>query len=154
MIVTAKQIHAGGHELQDRATVFWSGSNLVLAVADGAGGRSGAAEAADFVIGRTKQAIHSADLSPNGLCSFLVSIDQQMAGTKNVGETTCVIVVISSKGIVGASVGDSGAWCISPSGIDILRSHQLRKPFLGVGCATPSGFARPSMEGTLLLASP
>ncbi|MCW5554843.1 MAG: protein phosphatase 2C domain-containing protein [Verrucomicrobiae bacterium] len=153
MFTTAKQIHAGGHELQDRAEVFWSGANLVLVVADGAGGRSGAAQAAEFVIRRVRQAIHSADLSPAGLAEFLRLTDRQMAEARNVGETTCVIVVISQTGIVGASIGDSGAWHITQAGIDNLTGHQTRKPFLGVGCAIPFGFVRGPLTGTLLVAS-
>jgi serine/threonine protein phosphatase PrpC len=153
MFATAKQIHAGGNELQDRAENFWLGSNLVLVVADGAGGRSGAAEAAEFVTRRVKQILHSISLSPKGLSELLKSIDQQMVAAGNVGETTCVIAVLSENGIVGASVGDSGAWCISTSGVDDLTGNQSRKPFLGVGGATPFGFMRDSLKGTLLVAS-
>ena len=153
MFTTVKQICAGGHELQDRAEVFWSGSNLVLVVTDGAGGRSGAAEAAEFVIQRVKQTIHSAELSPTGLAEFLRLIDHQMVEAKNIGETTCVIVIVSKTGLVGASIGDSGAWHITQAGIDNLTSHQTRKPLLGVGCATPSGFVRGPLTGTLLVAS-
>jgi hypothetical protein len=47
MFRALKTIQAGNLELQDRAEFFWCGSNLVLVVADGAGGRSGGAEAAD-----------------------------------------------------------------------------------------------------------
>ena len=153
MFVTAKQIHAGGKELQDRAEIFWIGSNLVLTVADGAGGRSGAAEAAEFATQRVKQTLGSANLSVKGLSELLESIDQQMVAAGNVGETTCVVAVLSENGIIGASVGDSGAWCISTSGVDNLSGSQSRKPFLGRGCATPIGFARDSLNGTLLVAS-
>jgi serine/threonine protein phosphatase PrpC len=153
MFVTARQIHAGGKELQDRAEIFWLGSNLVLVVADGAGGRSGAAEAAKFVTRQVKQTLYSANLSPKGLGEFLKSIDLQMVAAGNVGETTCVIVVLSETGIVGASVGDSEAWCISTSGVDNLTGNQSRKPFLGMGGSTPFGFARDSLKGTLLVAS-
>jgi serine/threonine protein phosphatase PrpC len=153
MFASAKQIHAGGKELQDRAEIFWLGSNLILTVADGAGGRSGAAEAAEFVTRRVKQTLSSSNFSPKGLCEFLKLVDQQMVAAGNVGETTCVIVVLSENGIIGASVGDSGAWCISPSGVDNLTGNQSRKPFLGMGGATPFGFARDSLNGTLLVAS-
>ena len=153
MFATAKQIHAGGKELQDRAEIFWLGLNLVLVVADGVGGRSGAAEAADFVARRVKQTLPSASLSPKGICELLESIDQQMVAAGNVGETTCVIAVLSENGIIGASVGDSGALCISTSGVDNLAGSQSGKPFLGRGCATPFAFVRGSLNGTLLVAS-
>jgi serine/threonine protein phosphatase PrpC len=122
-------------------------------LADGAGGRSGGAEAAEFVIHQTKQTLHSADLSPNGLSEFLKSIDRQMVAEGNIGETTCVLAVLSKTSIIGASIGDSGAWCISPSGVDDLTSRQCHKPFLGTGEANLIGFARDAWNGTLLIAS-
>jgi len=153
MFETARQVHAGGKELQDRAEVFWLGSKLVLILADGAGGRSSRAEAAEFVIRQAKQILHSADLSPNGLSEFLKSIDRQMVADGNIGETTCVLTVLWQNSIIGASVGDSGAWCVSPSGVDDLTCRQGRKPFLGTGGANPIGFARDALVGTLLMAS-
>lgn len=153
MFETARQIHAGGKELQDRAEVFRLGSKLVLILADGAGGRSGGAEAAEFVIRQARQTLHSADLSPNGLSGYLKSIDRQMVAEGNIGETTCVLTVLSQNSIIGASVGDSGAWCVSLSGLDDLTNRQCRKPFLGTGGANPIGFARDALKGTLLIAS-
>lgn len=153
MFALAKQIHAGGDELQDRAEIFWSGPNLVLVVADGAGGRSGAAGAAEFTVQRVTLTIHTADLSPAGLVGFLRLIDEQITREGNLVETTCVLVVITTAGIVGASVGDSVAWLITPAGIDDLTSHQSRRAFLGSGCASPVGFARGPLQGTLLVAS-
>lgn len=153
MFVTARQIHAGGKELQDRAEIVQLGSNMLLILADGAGGRSGGAEAAEFVIRQAKQTFYSSDLSPNGLSEFLKSIDRQMVSDGNFGETTCVLIVLSQNGIIGTSVGDSGAWCVSPSGVDDLTSRQSRKPFLGTGGVNPIGFERESLNGTLLIAS-
>ena len=153
MYATAKQIHAGGNELQDRAECFWCGSNLVLVVADGAGGMSGGAEAAQFIVEGVKKRIGSVALNPQGLTELLISLDREMSAIGAFGESTCVVVVLSESGVMGTSVGDSGAFIFSKNGLDNLTANQVRKPFVGSGRAMPVSFTRRSLEGTLLLAS-
>src|SRR5262249_92232 len=139
--------------LQDRAEIFCCGSNLILVVADGAGGRSGGAEAAQFIVEGIKKQIASTNLDPEGLTSLLILLDQEMLPKGTYGETTCVMVVLYENGIAGASVGDSGALVFSKTGTQDLTANQARKPFLGNGCAIPIGFARKQLDGTLLVAS-
>lgn len=153
MFATSKQIHAGGKELQDRAELFWCDSNLVLIVADGAGGMSGGAEAAEFVVEGVKQRIGSVAVTQRGLEELLTFLDREMAAKATFGETTCVLVVVSDDGVIGASVGDSGAFIFSKNGMENLTAGQIRKPFLGSGRATPVGFSRRLLYGTLLVAS-
>lgn len=153
MFAASKQIQAGGHELQDRAEFFQCGSNLVLVVADGAGGMSGGAEAAEFVVESVKQRIGSVTMNRRGLEDLLVNIDREMAAKGAFGETTCVLVVVSDTGVIGASVGDSGAFIFSKNGTEDLTSGQMRKPFLGSGRAVPVGFSSRLLCGTLLVAS-
>jgi serine/threonine protein phosphatase PrpC len=83
----------------------------------------------------------------------LAEIDKIIASDEVAGETTTVVAVVSSEGIYGASVGDSGAWLVRGGGIDDLTAHQIRKPFLGMGAATPVGFSRTSCNGILLVAT-
>ncbi len=153
MFATSKQIHAGGKELKDRAEFLWCGSSLVLVVADGAGGMSGGAEAAQYIINGVKNRIGSINLNSDGLSDLLSSLDREMADLGTCGETTGVIVAVSDGGIVGASVGDSGAYVISNTGSENLTEYQIRKPFLGSGRANPIPFSRESLTGTLLVAS-
>jgi serine/threonine protein phosphatase PrpC len=153
MFEVAKAIEAGGTELQDRAEVFHSGSSLVVVVADGAGGMSGGAKAATHVVGRIKEVINSGVFVPANLTDFLANLDREMAAAGTFGETTCVLAVLDKGKIVGASVGDSGAWLISGPEPDDLTAAQIRKPLLGSGRAMPIPFARDQMAGTLLLAS-
>ena len=64
------------------------------------------------------------------------------------------VVVFSSGGhLVGASVGDSGAWLIRIGGILDLTERQRRKPLLGSGFAIPVPFGPARFHGRLLLAS-
>jgi serine/threonine protein phosphatase PrpC len=153
MFATSKQIHAGGSELQDRAEFFWCGANLVLVVADGAGGMSGGAEAAQFLVESVKKRIASTSMNMDGLRELLTFLDREMAAIGAFGETTGVIVVLSDNGIFGASVGDSGAFVFSNAGLENLTANQIRKPFLGSGRAIPIPFSREQLNGTLLVAT-
>jgi serine/threonine protein phosphatase PrpC len=153
MFATSKQIHAGGKELQDRAELFWCDSNLVLVVTDGAGGISGGAEAAQFIVDGVRKRIGSTTMNPKELTMLFTSLDREMAAIGAFGETTCVVVVLSESGVVGASVGDSGALVFSKAGVDNLTANQVRKPFLGSGRAMPVSFTHGLLEGTLLVAS-
>jgi serine/threonine protein phosphatase PrpC len=153
MFATSKQIQAGGSELQDRAEYFWNGSNLILILADGAGGLSGGAKAAEFIVESVKQQIGSTITNSQQLCAILASIDQKMSASGTFGETTCVVVILSDSGIIGASVGDSGVLGFSKIGVENLTANQVRKPLLGSGFAIPVGFTRNQLDGTLLIAS-
>jgi serine/threonine protein phosphatase PrpC len=153
MINVSKTVLAGESELQDCAESFQVGSILVLVVADGAGGLSGGAEAAEFLVRRVRELASPSIIAPEGVSGLLESADREMAAAGAYGETTGVVVAASESGIVGASVGDSGAWIISSSGVDDLTANQFRKPFIGSGRAIPVGFSRNGFEGTLLVAS-
>lgn len=153
MFAASKQIQASDRELQDRAEFFWCGSNLVLVVADGAGGMGGGAEAAEFIVRCVKQQIASLDSNSASLNKLLAALDIEMAAIGACGETTCVVVVLSDSGLIGASVGDSGAFVFSRTGFENLTANQVRKPLLGSGRAIPVGFSRNSLDGTLLIAS-
>jgi hypothetical protein len=153
MFATSKQIHAGGKELQDRAELFWCGSNLVLIVADGAGGMSGGAEAAQFLVEGVKKRIGSASMNTDGLTELLTLLDREMVAVEAFGETTGVVVVLSHNRIFGAGVGDSCAFVFSKAGLENLTANQIRKPFLGSGRATPIPFTRGLLDGILLVAT-
>jgi serine/threonine protein phosphatase PrpC len=153
MLTATKLVERGGAELQDRAEFFWHGANLFVILADGAGGLSGGAEAAEYVVNEVREAILTNDLNLEKLGDFLTSLDRQMAAANTFGETTCVIVMLTSENVTGISVGDSGAWIISPSGVENLTANQHRKPLIGSGCALPVGFSRERLMDTLLVAS-
>jgi len=100
-----------------------------------------------------KRRIGSAIPNSHQLNEFLTSLDQEMVAHGTYGETTCVVVVVSDNGIVGTSVGDSGALIFSETGAENLTANQVRKPLLGSGLAIPVNFTRSALDGTLLVAS-
>jgi serine/threonine protein phosphatase PrpC len=144
---------AGNPENQDRGAVIDSYAGLVLAVADGAGGRSGGAEAAALAVELVREKAH--ELHDADACAGLLqSMDQIIAKDSIAGETTCALAVVSEAQIYGASVGDSGVWVIRESGITDLTQGQSRKPFVGSGTAWAIRFAYPRTgPGHLLLAT-
>jgi len=126
---------------QDRAVVIPRAGGLVVALADGAGGASNGALAAQAVV----------DVAVRGdPADVILACDEHL---RNVGLTTAIIVHVRADAVSGASVGDSAAWLIDGEVID-LTEHQRRKPLVGGGCV-PVVFhsERPLGTATLLVAS-
>jgi len=115
---------------------------LLIALADGAGGASNGALAA--------QAVIDAAARGGDPTETLLECDEYL---QNVGLTTAIIMHVGDGGVVGASVGDSAACRIDRDVID-LTERQHRKPLVGGGCV-PVAFRceRPLGTATLLVAS-
>ncbi len=127
---------------QDRACVFGRPGGLVIALADGAGGTShGAVAAQAFVdaVGAT-----SAETDWIEVVDALDRVGH--------GQTTAVVMSVDPRGITGCSVGDSGAWLVGDEVID-LTDGQVRKPLVGGGCLPFVFRAGPIGNATLLVAS-
>jgi serine/threonine protein phosphatase PrpC len=126
---------------QDRIAVVRTTGGLLLAVADGAGGTSAGAEAAE-------QAMQMVSEGRPPWAAVLEDVDKRLGG----GECALVIACVSGTRISGASVGDCGAWLIADRIVD-LTERQTRKPLLGSRHANATAFAAELGQGTLLLAS-
>lgn len=144
---------AGNPENQDRGLILRDGQREVLCVADGAGGRAGGAEAASLAVEMIRREGWRIN-NPETCVDVLRQMDETTAKDAAAGETTCVVVVVTPKEIIGGSVGDSGAWWIPESGNPVnLTESQQRKPFVGTGAAWPVAFERKHQPGWLLLAT-
>jgi serine/threonine protein phosphatase PrpC len=139
MNVTLKTA-AGNPENQDRGTVIHSTSDLILVVADGAGGRTGGAEAATLAVEFVRRQAHELHDS-NSCVRLLREMEEAIAKAGTAGETTYALAVITELRIYGASVGDSGIWVVDENGFIDLTQGQSRKPFVGSGAAWPVAFA-------------
>jgi serine/threonine protein phosphatase PrpC len=139
-----------GDRNEDRAAHHVVAGQELLLLADGAGGISGGAVAAELAVSAF-QSCWSATSDPIGA---LAQLDQAVATDRHSGETTFVFVVVHSRVVRGASVGDSGAWLVRPDGglLD-LTAAQRRKPLVGSGAAVPISFGPHPIKGRLLLAS-
>jgi serine/threonine protein phosphatase PrpC len=135
----------------DRAIALPVDGGHLVAVADGAGGTGGGAAAADRLIaGLSKLAAQAATTD---WWQALLSLDEELSDRRG-GETTGVVAFLAGDRVIGASVGDSAAWLISPAAeLTDLTARQRRKPLIGSGEALPVEFEAEWRGGRLLLAS-
>lgn len=148
----AIQVVAQGRVGQDCAAAFeWPDGRQLLVVADGAGGSSGGAEAAQAVIDCVR--VLHAQGAPVDWARVLTALDLEIARMPQAGETTAVVALIQDGMVRGASVGDSGAWVVRGQDVSDLTEHQHRKPLLGSGVASPVSFGPVDCGAYVLLAS-
>jgi serine/threonine protein phosphatase PrpC len=151
----AFKVEPYGPVLEDRAAVIETGSALVIAIADGAGGRRRGDRAAELVIRGLERLVGSGAAldQEQDWMAFLSETDRMIARNPAPGETTAVVLAIMSGKICGASVGDSEAWLITPERRQVLTARQWRKPLVGSGAAMPVPIRLPHRGGTLLAGS-
>jgi serine/threonine protein phosphatase PrpC len=90
-------------------------------------------------------------IDTNACLNVLQQLDEAIERDVTAGETTCVIAVVEEGNVYGASVGDSGAWMVRPSGIIDLTKDQVRKPFVGSGSAHTVAFTHTCKRGDHLM---
>jgi serine/threonine protein phosphatase PrpC len=142
------RVCAKGDAGDDRAAVFQHEACVVVALADGAGGTSNGARAAEAVVESASTLPPDADLA-----SALEDLDAD-ASRLGDGQTTAIVLVIDNHGVRGASVGDSEAWLVDfDQRIKKLTRDQIRKPLLGSGASLTSVADSWPGDVTLLVAS-
>jgi serine/threonine protein phosphatase PrpC len=137
-------------EGDDRCLALVHADRVVIAVADGAGGTGRGAEAATFLVHKVSERSRDGTFEA---VELLRACDIHLAHGGSGGETTAVVAVVDQNGIIGASVGDSGAWIVDATTYVDLTRGQVRKPLIGSGAAVPVPFTFGPLSGTLLVAS-
>lgn len=111
-------LHADSYrtETEDRVAVWPLGPGWVVALADGMGGRSGGAAAAQAFVDFVQKQLLTLrkPTAPESWYQVLLRADRHVKDVPEAGETTGVALYVDAKWIAGASVGDSGAWLITP----------------------------------------
>jgi hypothetical protein len=108
-------------EGDDRCLALAYTDRVVIAVADGAGGTARGAEAAAFVVDLVNERSRDGRFD---VVELLRTCDVQLAQSGSGGETTAVVAVVDDNGIIGASVGDSGAWIVdATTHLDLTRGQ-------------------------------
>jgi serine/threonine protein phosphatase PrpC len=137
---------------EDRVLVLERGSDVVVIVADGAGGMNGGGAASDAVLSAVTAAVHDSSFDLHSADSWetlLRELDNRLARAMT-GETTAVVVAVGAHGLIGASVGDSQAWVIGEELLYNLTANQNKKR-AGSGHAVPVSFFHPPLAGTLVV---
>jgi serine/threonine protein phosphatase PrpC len=140
---------------EDRLLVLNTKDAWILGLADGAGGFSGGACAAEMFVAGVQSACARPDLdlrSAEAWSKLLADLDHQIAQAPEAGETTGIAMIVTTAALIGASCGDSEAWLFAADSHEELTGNQVRKPRLGSGRAEPRGF-RATAHGILLMAS-
>jgi serine/threonine protein phosphatase PrpC len=151
MLRVAHRVENGGKG-EDRLLVEHYGARTLAIVADGAGGMGGGAAAAAMACSIAAQRLRTGGAgTAENWARCLYEADQAVVRTG--GQCTAVVVEISEGRVVGASVGDSGAWLLTGKAIVDLTENQHRKPLLGSDEALPMGFGPIELSGRLLIAT-
>ncbi|HEX9995615.1 MAG TPA: protein phosphatase 2C domain-containing protein [Abditibacterium sp.] len=140
---------------QDRVFARGFQDVAIVALADGAGGRAGGGEAAQIVVQEAAKVAQSVRNPRDAKfwAHWLREIDILIRDDERAGETTAVIAAIGADFVVGASVGDSSIWLVDEKTSLDLSERQTRKPFLGIGGASPMAFSARLCGQTVLLGS-
>lgn len=153
MLTIAHRVENGGKG-EDRLLVERYEARTLAIVADGAGGMSGGAVAAETACSLLAKFMRTTIAgTPELWARRLFDVDQVLARHGSGGQCTAIVVEISGNGVSGASVGDSGAWMITSREILDLTERQRQKPLLGSGEASPVSFGPIPLAGRLLLAT-
>jgi PPM family protein phosphatase len=151
MLTVAQRVENGGKG-EDRLLVERYGARTLAMVADGAGGMGGGAAAATMACSIAAKQLRTGGAgTPEDWARCLYEADQAVVRTG--GQCTAVVVEISEGRVVGASVGDSGAWLLTGKAIIDLTENQHRKPLLGSDESLPMGFGPIELSGRLLIAT-
>jgi serine/threonine protein phosphatase PrpC len=135
------------------AEVFERDDEVIVVLADGAGGIRGGVAASRVLVDGVRSAVSSRTFAADdvrGWADLFQATDRFLAAN-HAGETSGVLVVLGARGIAGVSAGDSEAWVVTPAQVDDLTTGQHTKSRLGTGRAVPVTFQRAALEGVLLV---
>jgi serine/threonine protein phosphatase PrpC len=138
---------------EDRTLVLRVGDDWIICVADGTGGASGAALAAEMFVAGVRRAAEERGLeirAPDAFVALMEDLDHEIKCHPIASETTGIALTVTPTSIAGASVGDSRAWLFTADSAVELTADQVRKPRLGTGGALPRWFTMKA-EGTLVV---
>src|SRR5262249_16970494 len=115
MVLVASTIENGGRG-EDRVVIRHTPDGVVVVLADGAGGVGGAAQAAQSVCETLANRATGIERTAGFWTSAVYEIDRLLSGSATGGLSTAVVLEVAGGLAFGASVGDSGAKMISPTG--------------------------------------
>src|SRR5512141_2041157 len=126
MTRTATRLESGGRD-EDRLLVEHVGQRTLIVVADGAGGTSRGAGAAELTCSMALAAFRQMSSSADSWIATVAGIDRELLRTGHGGQCTAVILESVRDTSRGASVGASEAGALGSPGVVELTSQQRRK---------------------------
>jgi PPM family protein phosphatase len=119
---------------------------VLCCLADGQGGQSGGADAAQLAVRELAALAANVPLAQlqreQTWLGFLGLADRKVEAAPEAGFTTLVGVLVTVDSVVGASCGDSAAILVPAAGdARILTERQMKNPPIGSGAANPVSFS-------------
>jgi PPM family protein phosphatase len=135
------------HTNEDAVEVHWLPADdrmLLCALADGQGGQSGGAAAAQIAVRKSLEVALTftpVDLLNERIWRGIVNAaDEGVAEAPSAGYTTLVCLGVSKERLCGASCGDSAALLITEGQTYLLTERQVKNPPIGSSAAQPVAF--------------
>lgn len=129
-------------------------AGFALIVADGAGGIPGGARAAERSVGRARGFTESfvGPFDAPAWSGFLGDLDLSLADDPQCGEAAVLALSVTPTKVIGARVGDVGAWCVSNGRATSLVYGSRGGDRAGSRLAVPEVIDEP-WSGTLVVAT-
>jgi len=137
----------------DRLSVLRDAHRTLIALADGADSSEGAQAAAARTVDELARCFRSGPLpdDPRDWVMMLEGIDHVILKDSDAGETSALVILVHDGVVVGASVGNSLAYIVSPTGTKkLLTNRQHARARIGTGLAAPLGFGPTPLDGKLI----
>jgi serine/threonine protein phosphatase PrpC len=137
----------------DRLSVLRDAHRTLIALADGVDASQAAQAAAGRTVDELARCFRSGPLpdDPRDWVMMLEGIDHVMLTDPDAGETSALVILVHDGVVVGASVGNSLAYIVSPAGNkELLTKRQYGKARIGTGLAAPVGFGPTPLDGKLI----
>lgn len=137
----------------DRLSVLRDAHRTLIALADGVGSGPAAQTAAARAVDELARCFRNGVLpdNPRDWEMVLEGIDHSLLSDRAAGETSVLVMLVQQGVVVGASVGDSVAYMVTPAGDAKLLSARHRPgPRVGTGMAVPIGFGPVTIDGNLV----
>jgi serine/threonine protein phosphatase PrpC len=134
------------------AEVFERDDQVIVVLADGAGGIRGGVAASRVLVDGVRSAVHGGSFAAEDVHAWadLFQATDRVLAANHAGETSGLLLALGARGIAGVSAGDSEAWVVTATQVDDLTLAQHTKTRLGTGRAVPVTFERATLEGVLL----
>jgi len=137
----------------DRLSVLRDAHRTLIALADGADSGWGAQTAAARTVDELARCFRAGTLpdDPADWVMILEAIDHVIFSDPEAGETSALVMLVQRGVVVGASVGNSLAYIVPPTGDPLQLTGRWRvSPSIGSGLAQPVGFGPAELDGRLI----